>query len=399
MLSLKFSSLWLKTMVGKELAGFEIDREVLYRALQRVQSVVDRKNTIPILSHLLIEIGKSEVIISATDLEVGIRLQIPAKVIKSGRVAVPAKSLYEIVRELPSESSVRIQIFENFWVELFAGKSLFKLVGQDSDEFPQLPQIDSAKSFKLGSSKFAEMIDHTIFAVSNDQTRYDLSGVFLEQLKSQGGIYLRMVATDGHRLSMMDQEVEGLKDVHLEQGVILPRKGLSELRRLLGEEDSFHCCLMENNAIFWNSTKQVQLFMRLLDGEFPDYTPVIPKNNDKRVIVKRDQLLNSLKRISVLSQEHSRSVKFQFNKDKLQLFSSNPKLGEAKEDVDIEYSGEILEIGFNAGYFIDILNALDDQENIVMEMTDVLSPSLVKGSKMDGSLNIVMPMQLGSDGS
>jgi DNA polymerase-3 subunit beta len=386
-------------MVGKELAGFEIDREVLYRALQRVQSVVDRKNTIPILSHLLIEIGKSEVIISATDLEVGIRLQIPAKVIKSGRVAVPAKSLYEIVRELPSESSVRIQIFENFWVELFAGKSLFKLVGQDSDEFPQLPQIDSAKSFKLGSSKFAEMIDHTIFAVSNDQTRYDLSGVFLEQLKSQGGIYLRMVATDGHRLSMMDQEVEGLKDVHLEQGVILPRKGLSELRRLLGEEDSFHCCLMENNAIFWNSTKQVQLFMRLLDGEFPDYTPVIPKNNDKRVIVKRDQLLNSLKRISVLSQEHSRSVKFQFNKDKLQLFSSNPKLGEAKEDVDIEYSGEILEIGFNAGYFIDILNALDDQENIVMEMTDVLSPSLVKGSKMDGSLNIVMPMQLGSDGS
>lgn len=384
-------------MTGKELAGFEIDREVLLKALQRVQSVVDRKNTIPILSHLLIEIGKSDLTISATDLEVGIRLQIPAKIIKSGRVAVPAKSLYEIVRELPTESSIRIQIFENFWVELFAGKSLFKLVGQDSDEFPQLPQIDAGKSFKLGSSKFAEMIDHTIFAVSNDQTRYDLSGVFLEQLKSQGNIYLRMVATDGHRLSMMDQEVEGLKDIHLEQGVILPRKGLSELRRLLGEEDSFHCCLMDNNAIFWNSTKQVQLFMRLLDGEFPDYTPVIPKNNDKRVVVRRDQLLNSLKRISVLSQEHSRSVKFQFHKDKLQLFSSNPKLGEAKEDVDIEYSGEVLEIGFNAGYFIDILNALDDQENIVMEMTDILSPSLVKGSKMDGSLNIVMPMQLGSE--
>ncbi|MGA0162946.1 MAG: DNA polymerase III subunit beta [Bdellovibrionota bacterium] len=384
-------------MTGKELAGFEIDREVLLKALQRVQSVVDRKNTIPILSHLLIEIGKSDLTISATDLEVGIRLQIPAKIIKSGRVAVPAKSLYEIVRELPSESSIRIQIFENFWVELFAGKSLFKLVGQDSDEFPQLPQVDEGKSFKLGSSKFAEMIDHTIFAVSNDQTRYDLSGVFLEQLKSQGNVYLRMVATDGHRLSMMDQEVEGLKDIHLEQGVILPRKGLSELRRLLGEEDSFHCCLMDNNAIFWNSTKQVQLFMRLLDGEFPDYTPVIPKNNDKRVVVRRDQLLNSLKRISVLSQEHSRSVKFQFHKDKLQLFSSNPKLGEAKEDVDIEYSGEVLEIGFNAGYFIDILNALDDQENIVMEMTDILSPSLVKGSKMDGSLNIVMPMQLGSE--
>lgn len=384
-------------MTGKELAGFEIDREVLLKALQRVQSVVDRKNTIPILSHLLIEIGNNDLTISATDLEVGIRLQIPAKIIKSGRVAVPAKSLYEIVRELPSESSIRIQIFENFWVELFAGKSLFKLVGQDSDEFPQLPQVDESKSFKLGSSKFAEMIDHTIFAVSNDQTRYDLSGVFLEQLKSQGSVYLRMVATDGHRLSMMDQEVEGLKDIHLEQGVILPRKGLSELRRLLGEEDSFHCCLMDNNAIFWNSTKQVQLFMRLLDGEFPDYTPVIPKNNDKRVIVRRDQLLNSLKRISVLSQEHSRSVKFQFHKDKLQLFSSNPKLGEAKEDVDIEYSGEVLEIGFNAGYFIDILNALNDQDNIVMEMTDILSPSLVKGSKMDGSLNIVMPMQLGSE--
>lgn len=387
----------LVMMSEKQLAGFEMDREGLVRVLQRVQSVVDRKNTIPILSHLLIEITKDEVVVSATDLEVGIRLKVPAKVIKPGKVAVPAKSLYEIVRELPADSSVRFQIFENFWVELLSGKSIFKLVGQDSDEFPQLPQIDNKKSFKLASSRFAEMIDHTIFAVSNDQTRYDLSGVFLEQLKSKGNVYLRMVATDGHRLSMMDQEIEGLKDVHLEQGVILPRKGLTELRRLLSEEESFYCCLMENNAVFWNSTEQIQLFMRLLDGEFPDYTPVIPKNNDKRVIVKRDQLLNSLKRISVLSQEHSRSVKFHFNNGKLLLFSSNPKLGEAKEDVEIDYSGETIEIGFNAGYFIDILNALDDQENIVMEMTDVLSPSVIKGLKFDGSLNIVMPMQLGSE--
>jgi DNA polymerase-3 subunit beta len=312
-------------------------------------------------------------------------------------VAVPAKSFYEIVRELPSESSVQIQIFENFWVEIISGKSVFRLVGQDSDEFPQLPQVDQSKAARLTCGQFSEMIDHTIFAVSNDQTRYDLSGVFLEQLKSKGKSYLRMVATDGHRLSMMDQEIEGMADSHLDNGVILPRKGLTELRRVLGDEEHIFLSLQENNAVFWNPNQQFQLFMRLLDGEFPDYTPVIPQNNDKRVVVRREQLLNSLKRISVLSMEHSRSVKFQFHDGKLQLFSSNPKLGEAKEDVDIDYQGEAVEIGFNAGYFIDILNALDDQENIVMELTDTLSPSVVKGIKFDGSLNIVMPMQLGSD--
>lgn len=383
--------------MSKEVAGFEMERDSLLKALQRVQSVVDRKNTIPILSHLLIEAGENKVTFSATDLEVGIRLELQANVLKPSKVAVPAKSLYEIVRELPSESVVRFQIFDNFWIELLAGKSVFKLVGQDSDEFPQLPQVDKKKAFKLTSERFSQMIDHTIFAVSNDQTRYDLSGVYLEQIKSKSKVYLRMVATDGHRLSMMDQELEGAKDTHLDSGVILPRKGLSELRRVLADEESFFCCLMDNNAVFWNSNEQVQLFMRLLDGEFPDYTPVIPQNNDKRVIVKRGQLLNSLKRISVLSQEHSRSVKFVFKDGKLHLFSSNPKLGEAKEDIDVDYNGEHLEIGFNAGYFIDILNAMGDQENVVMEMTDVLSPSVVKGIKFDGSLNVVMPMQLGNE--
>lgn len=381
----------------KQSTGFEIGRETLLRALQRAQSVVDRKNTIPILSHILIEAGKDEVTLSATDLEVGVRMLVPAKVMKPAKVAVPAKSLYEIVRELPQDSEIHFQIFDNFWIELLSGKSVFKLVGQDSDEFPQLPNIDLDKAFKLPSARFSEMIDHTIFAVSNDQTRYDLSGVFLEQMKAKGKLYLRMVATDGHRLSMMDQEIQDKDEVDLTNGVILPRKGLTELRRLLGEEESFFCALTENNAVFWNNANNVQLFMRLLDGEFPDYTPVIPQNNDKRVIVKRESLLNSLKRISVLSLEHSRSVKFQFNKGKLHLSSSNPKLGEAKEDVDIDYAGDNLEIGFNAGYFIDILNAMDDQDNIVMEMTDVLSPSVVKGVKFDGSLNIVMPMQLGSE--
>lgn len=384
-------------MAEKQIAGFEIERESFLRALQRVQSVVDRKNTIPILSHLLIEAADNQITISATDLEVGIRLQMPANNIKPGKVAVPAKSLYEIVRELPGGSAIKFQIFENFWIELLSGKSVFKLVGQDSDEFPQLPQVNPKQALKIASGNFAEMIDHTIFAVSNDQTRYDLSGVFLEQIKAKGKSFLRMVATDGHRLSMMDQEIESGKDVQLNEGVILPRKGLTELRRLLTEEDSFQCCFMDNNAVFWNSNNHLQLFMRILDGDFPDYTPVIPKANDKRVIVKREQLLNSLKRISVLSLEHSRSVKFLFDNGKLHLFSSNPKLGEAKEDVDIDYAGDRIEIGFNAGYFIDILNAMDDQDNIIMEMTDVLSPSLIKGMKFDGSLNIVMPMQLGSD--
>jgi DNA polymerase III subunit beta len=385
-------------MAGRQIAAFELDRDVLLKALQRVQSIVDRKNTIPILSHLLIEAQEDVVTFSATDLEVGIKCVYPAKVSAAGRVAVPAKSLYDIVRELPEDASVKLKVFDNFWIELTAGKSLFKLVGQDSDEFPQLPQIVKDKSFSIPTSKFIHMIDHTIFAVSNDQTRYDLSGVFFEQVESNKKVYLRMVATDGHRLSMMDQEVEGLPSSLTEgSGVILPRKGLMELKRVLTDGETLHCALMENNVVFWNDENQTTLFMRLLDGDFPDYTPVIPNNNDRKIVLNRHQLLNSLRRISVLSAEHSRSVRFQFDHNKLRLSSSNPKLGEAREDIDIDYGGETLEIGFNAGYFLDVLNAMSNQEAVVLEMTDVLSPSLIKGEKFDGSLNIVMPMQLGND--
>jgi len=379
------------------MGSFEVDREVLLKALQRVQSIVDRKNTIPILSHILIETRQNELVFSATDLEVGLKCVFPANVQQACRITVPAKSLYEIVKELPEASNVKWKVFENFWVEITAGKSLFKLVGQDSDEFPRLPEIRQDKSFALPRISWIKMIDHTIFAVSNDQTRYDLSGVYFEQLKAQGKVYLRMVATDGHRLSMMDQEIEGQKDSHLENGVILPKKGLLELKRVFAEEEEITCSLMENNVVFWNPNQQTVLFMRLLDGEFPDYTPVIPKNNEKRILVNRDLLLDSLKRISVVSAEHSRSVKFAFENGKLRLSSSNPKLGEAREDIDIDYPGEKIEIGFNAGYFMDVLNALGEQEQVVLEMTDVLSPSLVKGKNFDGSLNIVMPMQLGNE--
>jgi len=394
------ASPWFRDfMTNKQIGSFEVDQEVLLKALQRVQSIVDRKNTIPILSHILLEAHDDKIIFSATDLEVGIRTFYPAHVSQSCRITIPAKSLYEIVKELPAGTLVKWKVFENFWVELTAGKSLFKLVGQDSDEFPQLPQVTSDKSFYLPKLDLIQMIDHTIFAVSNDQTRYDLSGVFFEQVKSNGKVHLRMVATDGHRLSMMDQEIKGLEKVNLEKGVILPRKGLSELKRVLSDSEKIGCCFIENNVVFWNEDKQSMLFMRLLDGEFPDYTPVIPKNNDRRVVVNRDQLLNSLKRISILTAEHSRSVKFTFEKDKLRLSSSNPKLGEAREDVEIDYGGDQLDIGFNAGYFMDVLNALQQQDEVVLELSDVLSPSLIRGKEFDGSLNIVMPMQLGNEAS
>ena len=172
---------------------------------------------------------------------------------------------------------------------------------------------------------------------------------------------------------------------------------MAELKRILVEDSDLYCSFLENNVCFWNGEKQTMLFMRLLDGDFPDYTPVIPKHNEKTIVVKRENLLNSLKRISVLSAEHSRSVRFKFEKGKLRLSSSNPKLGEAQEDIDIDYKGGDIEIGFNAGYFLDVLNALEDQDDVILELTDILSPSLIKGRDFDGSVNIVMPMQLGNE--
>ena len=271
-------------------------REELLAALYWTQSIVERRNTMPILANVLIESGKDNVRVTATDLEVGVRGTLESEVKKEGTVTVSAKKLYEIVREAPQEQ-MRIKRLENDWVEVKSGKSVFRVVGMEAREFPQFPSFDPKKLSTAAASVIREMIEKTIFSVSTDETRYSLNGVYME---SGGSDKIRMVATDGHRLAFIERPLGSLG---LEKGVIMPRKGLAELRKLLDDnQEGFVSFGVRENMVLVIK-EGVELFMRLIDGDFPDYSKVIPNQNPQLAKMEHGDLLQALRRVSILSSE------------------------------------------------------------------------------------------------
>jgi DNA polymerase-3 subunit beta len=336
---------------------------------------------------VLIEAQKGDIRVTATDLEVGVRGSLTGEVLRDGSVTVNAKKLYEIAREVPDEH-VRLKRLENDWVEIRSGKSVFKIVGMDAREFPQFPKIEAKGLSTTPGSTIREMIERTIFAVSTDETRYSLNGVFIEE--GDGG-KIRMVATDGHRLSF---DEKSLGSVGLNKGVILPRKGLSELKKLLenGADGAVSLGFRENMGLA--VTDRVELFMRLIDGDFPDYAKVVPKDNPNVAKVGHEELLQALRRVSILSSERYKGIKMEFDQSRISLSANNPDLGEAVEEIGAEYDGKPITIGFNARYMIDALSVLGSEGEIDIELKDELSPSIIRKPGNDGYLYVLMPMRL-----
>ncbi|HEU4343606.1 MAG TPA: DNA polymerase III subunit beta [Candidatus Binatia bacterium] len=359
----------------------------LLAALYWTQSIVERRNTMPILANVLIESRKGEIRITATDLEVGVRGELDGDVEKEGAVTVNAKKLYEIIREVPTEQ-VQVRRLENEWVEIRSGRSLFRIVAMDAREFPQFPNFDSKSLSTASASTVREMIEKTIFSVSTDETRYALTGVFVEQGEAGN---VRMVATDGHRLAFDEGPLGSLG---LSKGVILPRKGLAELKKLLdaGEEGIVSIGFKENMGLVIKD--RVELFMRLIDGDFPDYTKVIPKGNPNVAKIDHHELLQALRRVSILSNERYKGVKMDFADGRISISANNPDLGEATEEVEATYKGKPLSIGFNARYVIDVLGVLGSDGEIEIELKDELSPSVIRKTGVEGYLYVLMPMRL-----
>jgi DNA polymerase-3 subunit beta len=359
----------------------------LLATLYWTQSIVERRNTMPILANVLIESQKSAIRITATDLEVGVRGEVDGEVIKEGTTTVNAKKLYEIIREVPTEQ-VHLKKLENDWVEIRSGKSVFKIMGMDAREFPQFPTIDSKGLSTTPASTVREMIERTIFSVSTDETRYSLNGVFITE--SEGG-KVRMVSTDGHRLAFDER---ALGSLGLSKGVILPRKGLAELKKLLdsGEDGVVSIGFKENMGLVIKD--KVELFMRLIDGDFPDYTKVIPKGNPSIAKADHDELLQALRRVSILSSERYKGIKMEFSDGKISISANNPDLGEAVEEIEAEYQGKPIAIGFNARYLLDVLGVLAADGEIDIELKDELSPSVIRKSGQEGYLYVLMPMRL-----
>jgi DNA polymerase III subunit beta len=366
---------------------FRIAADELKKALHRAQGIVERKATMPILSNVLVNATKSGVTVTAFDLDIGIVSDHPAEVAKPGAVTVAAKTLFDIVSLIP-DAHLTVKKLPNNYAEITSGAAHYKIVGMAPEEFPKLPKEDAGHLVKLTGSVILEMIKKSQYAISNDETRYILNGVFFEPRE---GNKVRMVATDGHRLALVERELPG--DFKLKSGVIIPRKGLFELKRLLDEAPEAECQLgfAENSAMF--KKPGLSMVMRLIDGQFPEYQRVIPKEGEKQVMVKRSQFFDALKRISLLSADKSSAVKLSLSENLLRITANNPELGEAKDDLEVAYRGPSLTIGFNARYILDVLSALETDE-ITLELGDEHSPGVIHAPGDKSYTAVVMPMRV-----
>jgi DNA polymerase-3 subunit beta len=361
------------------------------QGLYLTQGVVEKRNTLPILANVLIESTGNEIVLTATDLEVGIRKTCSGKIARPGAITLNARKLYEIVRELPTDQ-LTLRTGEGGWVEVSGGKSRYRMVSMDPKEFPSIPaSTPVAKkggvAMTLNAGVLAEMIEKTLFAVSTDETRLSLGGVFLESIdKNQ----VRMVATDGHRLSFVEREIPG---VDLKPGVILPRKGLVEAKRLLEDTEGDVTFSVAGNLARVERAG-VELFMRLIEGEFPDYRQVIPKESKRRVRVDREILFGALRRVSILSSERSRGVKLRLQPGMLEVLTTNPDIGEAMEEIEVDYAGDEFSIGFNARYLLDVLQLAGVTGTVDLGLTDEVSPGILRLQDDEGYSYVVMPMRL-----
>jgi len=372
---------------------FSITKTDLQRGLARIQSIVEKRNTMPILANVLLNVTDSkeagQLELSATDLEVGIHSTHPCETSQAGSATASAKKLFEIVRELPDEP-IHIELSSNAYLTIRCARAEFTLAGTTADEYPTLPGFTSGQMIAVQAGVLSEMIERTMYAASIDETRYNLNGVYLEQQKETEK--LRMVATDGHRLSYVDRAL-GIDLKGLANGVIIPRKGLAELKRLVDEDDANEIELgFEGNSGLARKG-DVTLIMRLIEGEFPNYRQVIPTDTVHQVTLEVEPLIHALRRVALLSAERSRAIKFELGDGCLALSSNNPDLGDAREEIDVDYAGEALSIAFNARYLTDAL-AVTGSKEVQLAFRDSLSPAQLRPTDDEDSLAVVMPMRV-----
>jgi DNA polymerase-3 subunit beta len=369
----------------------------LTRALSLFQGIAHRKNQMPVLSHVLLEAGtdaqgNGRLLLTATDLDVGIKTSRPCEVVSPGAVSIPAKALAELVRTLPGPDAV-LRRQANQHVEVKSGRTRARLTALSADDFPTLPAYETAHFVPVERALLADMVEKTLYAASTEETRYNLNGVFFEPSSTTDGP-LTMVATDGHRLVRVERTFAGVQDFRLKGPVILPRKGLHELKRVLDPNEGngtiefgFH----DHHAVVRNGMTMIG--MRLVEGQFPDYRQVIPKLADKVIRLSRTDLIDSLKRVSVFVQDKLQPVKISLARDQLVVSCNNPETGEISDDVPVEYSGSSIDIAFNARYIIESLASIEDK-NILLKLTDNLSPGILIGVDEPRHLCVVMPMRL-----
>lgn len=368
-----------------------IERSNLLKSLGHVYRVVERRNTIPILSNVLLIAEGGELHLKATDLDLEIFEKVPAMVEQSGSTTVPAHMLHDIVRKLPDGSEVMLAMEEDGnSIKVTAGRSRFTLQCLPGSDFPDITTGDFSHIFRISAPKLKELIEHTQFAISTEETRYYLNGIFFHTVEDEGSLVFRAVATDGHRLAQAQNEApagsEGMP------GIIIPRKAVGEIQKLVEDPDATINVEVSETKIRL-TVDNIIFTSKLIDGTFPDYNRVIPMGNDKELKMDRSLFAAAVDRVSTISSERGRAVKLAMNDGQIILTVNNPESGSATEEVAVEYNAEPLEIGFNSKYLLDITNQLKGDETTFM-LSDSGSPTLIRDSSEKGALFVLMPMRV-----
>ena len=359
----------------------KVSKESLAQGIQTVQGVVSTKITLPILSNILIETNKNSLKLNATDLDIGVSCEIPVETLEEGAITVPAKRFSDIIKELPS-GDIQIHVKKNNQVDIEGVNCRFKLIGLPKDEFPKFPEFKDRDEIKVKQAVFKDMLRLTSFAVSHEESRYILNGILIEV--SDGKI--RMVATDGRRLAKIEKKIE--TSVKEDIQIIIPIKAIQEISRNLSEEGDVSFIVGANQVLF--NINGTLIAARVIEGEFPNYNQVIPKPVDQRIKMNTQDLLSSIRRANLLATPDFQAVKFEVFSDKMVISKSTPDIGESREEINVDYGGNELVVGFNPQFLIDFLKNINDEE-INMELLGVDKPAVMR---MDDYLYLALPMRI-----
>lgn len=363
-----------------------VSKEEMQEKLANIQNIVEKRNTMPVLSHFLLDAGKKRAYILATDLETVIKEPLQIDVEKEGRLCIPARKMFEIVREV--DGDITMESEDGQWLKVNAGMSKFKLACLSADEFPAWPGMENIEEIQIDTKNLIEMIEKSLYAAGESDTRYTLNGILFHA--KQGSKEMNVIGTDGHRLACINRKIDTpLKE---EKKVIIPRKAAVEVRKFLDRDiDKITVVIGRSHVMF--KIEDVEFLTRLIEGTYPNYEQVIPLNNEKKIKIGREEFMKALRRVSIMSRGKGNAIKADLTTDVLSVSASNPDIGEAKDEVKIEYKGEMLSLGFNAKYLLDALNAMGG-ERVIFELQEPLSPTLLKEEDNDTYKCVIMPMRI-----
>ena len=370
--------------------ALKIKKDDLARGVGQTSAIAEKRSSMPILSNILLEAAEGELKLTATDMEISFQGSYPAEVAVSGSLTIPAKKFNEVVRLLNADE-VSLQETDNFSLALSAGHFSTQMYGLSPADFPQMPEVSSIQYIDIDGPVLAGVIEKTIYSVAMEETRYNLSGVYVEKVDYEGDLSLRLVSTDGHRLNMAGFSTPDLPNLELLKGVLVSRKGLSELGRMAALADVVKLGVTTTSLVAKTATSI--LVMRLLEGRFPDYNLVVPKGNDKHLVASRKELLEALKRIATMSSDDYKAVKFKIEAGQLTISSMTPELGKAEEFLAVEYDAETLEAGFNPRFFIEALSALSS-EKVKISVNKPDTPALISAAEDPGYSGVIMSMKI-----